>query len=196
MPHDVRDRPWSKIRADIFFFGGRPHLVVVDYFSKCPEVCRLQTSTVRFVLQHLKPIYARHGIPGILLPDNMPFASTEMRTFATEWDFEKNSLSPEYPQSNKQSERMIGTVKQLMRKAIEESKDIHLAPLEYRNTPVAGLKYSPAQILMSRMLKARAPVTCGFLAPKVMEYAYRSLKVTSHLQRPKKSFFFYLAKFK
>ena len=56
MPHDVPDRPWSKIGADIFFFGGRPHLVVVDYFSKYPEVCRLQTSTASCVIEHLKPI--------------------------------------------------------------------------------------------------------------------------------------------
>ena len=72
MPHDVPDRPWSKIGADIFFFGGRPHLVVVDYFSKYPEVCRLQTSTASCVIEHLKPIYARHGIPDILVADNMP----------------------------------------------------------------------------------------------------------------------------
>ena len=176
MPHDFPDRPWSKIRANIFLFGGRPHLVVADYFSKYPEVCRLQTSTVSCVLQHLKSIYAGRGIPGIRLADNMPFASTEMRTFATEWDFEMNSLSPEYPQSNGQSERMIRTVKQLMRKALEESEAIHLALLEYRNTPVAGLKYSPAQILGSRMLKDKASVTSGLLAPKIVEYAYRSLK--------------------
>ena len=56
MPHDVPDRPWPKIGADIFFFGGRPHLVVVDYFSKYPEVCRLQTSTAGCVVEHLKPI--------------------------------------------------------------------------------------------------------------------------------------------
>ena len=143
MPHDVPDRPWSKIGADIFFFGGRPNLVVVDYFSKYPEVCCLQTSTASCVIEHLKPIYARHGIPDILMPFShaicMPFASSEMRTFAVEWDFEIKPSSPEYPQSNGQSERMIGTVKQLMRKALEESKDIHLALLEYRNTPVAGL---------------------------------------------------------
>ena len=74
MPHDVPDRPRSKIGADIFFFCGRPHLVVVDYFSKYPEVCRLQTSTAGSVVEHLKPIYARHGTPDILVADNMPFA--------------------------------------------------------------------------------------------------------------------------
>ena len=138
-----------------FFFGGRPPLVVVDYFSKYPEVCRLQTSTASCVIEHLKPIYARHGISDILVADNMPFASSEMQTFAAEWDFEIKPSSPEYSQSNGQSERMIGTVKQLMRKAFEESKDIHLALLEYRNTPVAGLKYHPCPILSTRFYRKK-----------------------------------------
>ena len=176
MPHDVPDRPWSKIGADTFPFGGRPHFVAVDYFSKYPEVCRLQTSTASCVVKHLKPIYARHGIPDILVADNMPFASSEMRSFAAEWDFEIKPSSPEYPQSNGQGERMIGAVKQLMRKTLEESKDIHLALLEYRNTPVAGLKYSPVQLLVSRMLKDKIPITSELLAPKVAEDPYRALK--------------------
>lgn len=154
-----------------FLFGKRPHLIVVDY-----EVCHLQNPTSGCVVEHLKPIYARHGIPDILVADNMPFASTEMWTFATEWDFEIKPSSPEYPQFNGQSEQMIGTVKQLMRKALEESKDIHVALLEYRNTPVAGLKYSPAQLLVSRMLKDKVPVTSEVLVPKVAEYAYRALQ--------------------
>ena len=48
MPHDVPDRPWSKIGADIFPFGGRPHFIVVDYFSKYPKcvACRPQLLVV------------------------------------------------------------------------------------------------------------------------------------------------------
>ena len=78
---------------------------------------------------------------------------------------------------------MIGTVKQLMRKALEESKDIHLALLEYRYTPVAGLKCSPAQLLLSRMLKDKIPVTSELLAPKVAEDAYRALKARQRKQK-------------
>ena len=77
----------------------------------------------------------------------------------------------------------IGTVKQLMRKALEESKDIHLALLEYHNTPVAGLKYSPAQLLMCRMPKDKVPVTSELLAPKVAKDAYPALKARQQKQK-------------
>ena len=49
MPHDVPDRPWSKIGADVFPFGGIPHFIVVDYFSiKYPKcvACRPQLQVV------------------------------------------------------------------------------------------------------------------------------------------------------
>ena len=58
---------------------------------------------------------------------------------------------------------MIGTVKQLMRKANEDSRDPHLALLAYRNTPVAGMPYSPAQLLMSRKLRDNLPTTESLL---------------------------------
>ena len=75
------------------------------------------------------------------------------------------------------------SVEKLIRKALEESKDIHLTLLEYRNTPVAGLKYSPAQLLMSRMLKDKIPITSELLAPKVAEDAYRALKARQRKQK-------------
>ena len=48
-----------------------------------------------------------------------------------------------------QSEGSDGTIKHLMRKATEDGRDVHLDLLEYRNTPISGLEYSPTQLLMS-----------------------------------------------
>ena len=74
--------------------------------------------------------------------------------------------------SNGQSERMIGTVKQLKRKANEDSRDHHLALLAYRNTTVAGMPYSRAQLLMSRKLRDNLPTTESLLKPRVAEHSY------------------------
>jgi len=41
---------------------------------------------------------------------------------------------------DKVHERSVGTIKQLMRKAAEEGRDVHLALLEYCNTPISGLE--------------------------------------------------------
>ena len=149
-PHEVPDRPWSQVGADIFQFGNSDYLVVVDYFSKFPEVVSLRNKTAKMVISKLKSIFARHGIPDVFMSDNMPFAAYEMLQFAKDWGFELATSSPHYPRSNGLSERYVQTVKQLLRKAHEEGKDPFLALLDFRTTPVAGIKYSPSQLLMSR----------------------------------------------
>ena len=114
----------------------------MDYFSKYPEVCILQGRSANAVISQFRTVFARHGLPEILVADNMPFDSSEMRKFAAEYGFTINTSSPEHAASNGQSERMIGTVKQLMRKANEDSRDPHLALLAYRNTQVGDMPYS------------------------------------------------------
>ena len=59
-----------------------------------------------------------------------------------------------------------------MRKAAEEGRDVHLALLEYCNTPISGLEYSSAQLLMSRMLKDKLPAPTSLLLPKLVQGAH------------------------
>ena len=183
--------PWQKLGADIFEYGGSAYLLIVDYFSKYPEVCLLQGKSASAVISHFRTVFARHGRPDILCADIMPFDSSEMIKFAAEYDFTINTSSPEHEASNGQSERMIGTVKQLMRKANEDSRDPHLALLAYRNTPVAGMPYSPAQLLMSRKLRDNLHTTESLLKPRVAEHAYvrlreRQGKAKAYFDRGKK----------
>ena len=175
-PHEVPLLPWQKLGADIFEYGGNAYLLIVDYFSKYPEVCLLQGKSASAVISRFRTVFARHGLPEILIADNMPFNSSEMKTFAAEYGFTIKTSSPEHAASNGQSERMIGTVKQLMRKANEESRDPHLALLAYRNTSVAGMPYSPAELLMSRKLRDNLPTTESLLKPRVAEHAYARLR--------------------
>ena len=183
IPHEISQHPWSKLGMDIFTFRGKDYLLVVDYYSKFPEVCHLAAKTATCVISHLKTCFARHGIPDTVIADNMPFGSREFTRFADEWGFEVKTSSPHHPASNGQSERSVGTIKQLMRKAAEEGRDIHLAMLEYRNTPISGLEYSPAQLLMSRMLKDKLPTPTTLLFPKLSQEAHRSLSARQERQR-------------
>jgi hypothetical protein len=165
MPHPVPDRPWQKLGADIFSLFGKDYLLVVDYFSKFPEVCLLSGKSAASVIVHFKSIFSRHGIPEEVICDNMPFDSVEMRQFASQWNFVINTSSPHFPQSNGQAERCIQTVKLLLLKAEESSADPYIALLQYRTTPLAGLDYSPAQLLYGRRLRTKLPTTAASLQP-------------------------------
>ena len=112
----------------------------------------------------------------------MPFGSREFKDFAHERGI---TLSPSYAQSNGQAERFVQTLKGLFKKADEDGRDPYLAPLEYRNTPVSGLQYTPSQMLMSRLLQSKLPAKQTLLQPKVVD-AHKDLK---HRQLRQKSYY-------
>jgi len=173
--HDIPQRPWSKLGMDISTFSGKDYLLIVDHYSKYPEVSHLATKTTVCVISHLKTCFARHGITDTVIADKMPFGSKQFTQFAGSWGFKVKTSSPRHASSNGQSERSVGRVKQHMRKAAEKGRDVHLALLEYHNTPTLGLEYSPAQLLMSRMLKDKLPTPTSLLLPKLVQGAHKSL---------------------
>ena len=180
-PHAVPARAWQKLGTDIFEYKSKPYLVIVDYYSKYPEICLLNDKSSQAVITSMKSVFARHGIPDEVVADNMPFSSKECSRFAQEWSFKISTSSPHYPQSNGMSERTIQTIKNLLRKADDEGNDPYIALLEYRNTPITGLQESPAQLLMSRMLKSKLPTTTALLRPKVQEKVREKLEQSTSI---------------
>ena len=165
IPHSVPALRWQQVSLDIMTHKGKDYLVAVDYLSKFPEeIALLERITAACVIMHLKSMFARHG-----MSDNMLFASCEFQAFANEWQVKLTTSSPTYAQSNGQVERFVSVVKQMLRKADEEGRDPYLALLAYRNTAVTGMSYSPAQMLMSRVLNSKIPILPALLEPKVVD---------------------------
>ena len=130
LPHEVPQRPWQKLGADIFELNSNSYLVVVDYYSKYSELCLLKDKTAGSVITSMKSMFSRHGIPDQVVADNMLFSSKSSRQFARDWGFAVCTSSPRYSQSNGMSEKAIQTIK----KAFEDGNDPYIALLEYRNT--------------------------------------------------------------
>ncbi|KAJ8871601.1 hypothetical protein PR048_027928 [Dryococelus australis] len=65
--------------------------------------------------------------------------------------------SPGSPQLNGLAERHVQTSNECPKKAVEDRKDIMLALLEYRNTPIENTLQSPAQLIFSRCLRGLLP---------------------------------------
>ncbi|KAJ8416486.1 hypothetical protein AAFF_G00357740 [Aldrovandia affinis] len=165
LPHPVPDAPWQRIAADIFKLHGRPFLLITDYYSKFPEVLQLPDKTAGSVIARFKAVFSRHGVPFTLIADHVPFASAEMARFASTWGFKIIHSSPAFPQSNGMAERAIKTVKAMLTAAARNGVDPHLAMLNLRNTPVTGMAYSPAQLLMGRVLRSNLPISNAALQP-------------------------------
>lgn len=167
LPHAVPDGPFQKVCADIGHFQNDSYLVLVDYYSKWLEVVKLENKTTTEIISKLKKIFSTHGIPLTFMSDNMPFNSYEFKEFARAWNFNLVTSSPLYPQSNGLAEKGVGIAKKLLKKSAETNTDFDIVLLGYRNYPLKGTKCSPAEILFSRKLRTKLPITKSQLKPKV-----------------------------
>ena len=70
--HAIPDRPWQKVALDLFELQNEHYLVITDYFSKFFEVTKLSSTTSASTIKHLKPHFARYGIPDEVISANGP----------------------------------------------------------------------------------------------------------------------------
>ena len=155
--------PWQVVETDLFELNKDNYVLMVDYFSRFPEVVKLTSTTSANVISALKSVFSRHGIPEIVRSDNGPqYASAEFSTFASSYGFQHVTSSPRYPQSNGLAERCVQTVKNLLKK----SSDPYQSLLSYRSTPLTWCDLSPAELSMGRRLRTSLPQTDKLLIPQ------------------------------
>ena len=108
------------------------------------------------------------------------FASTPQRNlnhyFARLWQFKHTTTSPRHSPANGLGE-----------KAKQDSHDLYLALLEYRNAPINDVD-SPFQLLMNRQLQSIIPTSDVLLKPKVLD-AHKVMEKLELKQRKKKNYF-------
>ena len=165
----IPEYPFEIVGTDLFFWNGQEYIIVVDYYSRFWEIERLRKTDSSVIIQKLKAIFSRYGIPKVVRSDNGPqYSSKLFEHFAKNWGFIHETSSPKYPQGNSLAERSIQTAKNILEKAMKDGRDPHLAILEYRNTPID--KYAtPAQLLMSRNLRSILPVANNSLTPTIVD---------------------------
>ncbi|KAB0799135.1 hypothetical protein PPYR_07015 [Photinus pyralis] len=171
--------PYHKLKAEI---------TLVDYYSKFPEISNLQKKlTSSNIINKLKAIFARHGIPKIVVSDSAKqFTVIEFQNFSKQWNFLSITSSPHHQQSNGQTERTIQTIKKLIKKSTENNEDIYLALLAFRNTPVYN-SYTPSQILMSRYLRDNLLIIDS-INPKLINNTKLNQKISNSQSYNKKQY--------
>ena len=73
------------------------YLLVVDYYSCYIEVAKLSSTTFPAVINHLKSIFARHGIPEVVRSDNgQQYSTNSFDRFAKEYGFTHNPAAQSF----------------------------------------------------------------------------------------------------
>eukprot|EP00118_Oscarella_pearsei_P023104 m.272463 g.272463 ORF g.272463 m.272463 type:complete len:1311 (+) comp40563_c0_seq3:40-3972(+) len=155
--------PWQKVATDLFDWRDHKYLLLIDYYSRYVEIAELPSTVSATVINRMKSIFARHGIPDEVFSDNGPQYSSEIfAKFSERYGFVHTTSSPRYPQANGEAERAVQTVKALL----NQSDDPYLALLAYRSTPLSN-GYSPAELLMSRKIRSTVPMIPELRKPKI-----------------------------
>ena len=138
-------------------------MLVVDYFSRYIEVVQVTVTSSMGIIEKLKPMFSRQGIPEFMVSENGPqYSSHEMKEFAQLYGFTHITSSPRYPQSNGQAERAVQAVKKLLR----TSGDLYLSVLNYNATPMPWCGFSPSELLMGRKVRTTVPQVAEHFYPK------------------------------
>ena len=154
--------PWQRVHMDFCgpFMNRYYALVLIDSFSKWPEVFFTTTPTTSFVIQVLRKCFSREGIPQVLVTDNgSQFCATEMKAWLDSIGCRHLRTAPRHPCSNGAAENLVKTVKSAIASAnpktfpeLETLVDNFL--LQYRNAIHATTKESPAMLFKSRRLRS------------------------------------------
>ena len=149
-------------------------LILIDSYSRWPEVVPMRTTTASQTIKELRPILARFGLPEQILTDNGPqFLSEEFQEFTRSNGIQHIKIAPYHPRSNGMAERFVQTFKTAMRKMVNEGGDINqkLANflLVYRKTPQSTTMEAPAMLLMKRIPRSRIDLITPNLQTKVVK---------------------------
>ncbi|XP_011859929.1 PREDICTED: uncharacterized protein K02A2.6-like [Vollenhovia emeryi] len=117
------ERPFQRVHIDFAGpFKGQYFFVLVDAFSKWPEVHVTKDMTTQSVIQKCKQIFATFGIPEIIVSYNgRHFKSYEFAQFLKRNGIIHKTSAPFHPATNGQAERFIQTFKLALKKQFQDT---------------------------------------------------------------------------
>ena len=130
-------KSWSHLYADFAKpKKGISFLILVDLYSKWPEVFHMKSSNASSTIRALGEAFSRFGLPDTLITNNgPPFQSQEFQTFCLQNGIQ-HLFSPVYhTQSNGLAERFVDTFERASHKmnTITDEAKIRQFLFHYRN---------------------------------------------------------------
>ena len=130
-------RPWRKIAVDLtgpsHALNGNILLTIIDLYSRYPEVYVVKDGSSGEVIDKLKDVFCRWGVPEYLLSDNgRTFVSAEFENFLERCNVVHLKSSVYFPQSNGGIERFHSTLKSRLKRLRSEHPRVHLQQLIWK----------------------------------------------------------------
>ena len=151
--------PWEKVLID--FYGpltSEEHLlVVIDRYSRFPEVEIVKSTRASIDIPKLNRIFPMHGIPKIVMSDNgPPFLSAAFARYAITLGFKHQFGTPYWPQANGEVKKFNQCLGNAIQIAASEGKvwkqELQRYLFQYRVTPHSITSVAPCKLLFNRKL--------------------------------------------
>ncbi|UYV73598.1 K02A2.6-like [Cordylochernes scorpioides] len=151
--------PWYRVHLDFAGpFMNKMFLIVIDSYSKWPEVIIMNSTTAGSTIRVLRDLFSRYGIPDQVVMDNGPqFVSKEMKYFLKSNGVYHLRSAPYFPATNGLAERFVQTLKRSLKNMRNEelNKSLAIFLFTYRTVPHSSTREAPAVLFLKRMLKSR-----------------------------------------
>ena len=168
-PLPVISTPFERLGMDIVGpvekskAGNRYMLVITDYATKYPEVFPLKNTKAKTVAFSLVQFFSRVGLPGDILTDQgSNFMSTLLKQVYQLLGIRSVRTTPYHPQTDGLTERFNQTLKQMLRKFVNDTGSdwdqwLPYLLFAYREVPQASTGFSPFELLYGH--EVRGPLT-------------------------------------
>ena len=161
---EMPSKPWSSLHMDLCgpFPSGESVLVVIDAYSRFPEVDILKSTTAPSIINKLDRTFSTHGFPDSVTSDNGPqFACHEMADYFSQRGIKHHHVTPLWPQANGLVESFMKPLNKTIRTARAQGqvwqKELPKFLLNYRTTPHTTTKVAPVQLLFNRVVNNGIP---------------------------------------
>lgn len=114
-------------------------------------------------------MFKQHGIPDDFQYDNNSFNDYKFKEFERKYGFKHVPSSQKYPQSNELSETGEAIAKNIVKRSSSD-EEISLGLMEYRNSSLKLIGYSPMEIMTSRSMKTLVRCSSASLSPKHIDH--------------------------
>lgn len=160
-PWPKTDTPWTWLHIDYAGpLNGHYFLVVVDSFTKWPEVFKCKHLTLTSTIDALRLLFSRFGVPKTIVSDNgTQFTSKEFEEFCKALSIEHLTTAIYHPRSNGLAERFVDTFKRALRKnqgmdTDEKSLENFLSVYRITPNPNTNAGLSPAELMFARKIRS------------------------------------------
>ena len=123
--NELPPTPWHTLHLDHCgpFPTGEYILVIIDVYTRYPEIAIVKSTSAFTTINHLSPIIATHGLPPRVKTENGPsFSSKELKDYMGENGLSFTSVTPLWLQASADAENFNKVLETTIQAAQIEGK--------------------------------------------------------------------------